>query len=890
MNWDDDTQVFARRGKKVIGPTTLLVLLASYRAGKVIASDEVAQSLDGPWCTLSSLLQQVTDSKTELQQSEDTPKEIETREESDPRVIFSRRKAIGLIAGAIVFVGFIIFGVILKQSYSTYAIRPADRVANDRSASDDAGADILEKTESDIADAAKDTLTDRIESPETVPEIHRDYRSLALLISSPYLKSSSLNVDFAPGELGRVLSSAVNSDHAPTREAALPLLVASKKIAEAVQAGNASMNESKQNINDVILGSLRGDFSQQYEHTYRTESGEQMTEIQSSDNTIDQLFFSMGSSLSARGQADALLNEAVGNFNLALTEAWRGIEARLSDIYTGRSSRLDTVKFFIDPPNPTNGTTGSMYLRHQEKLPLHDVTIVLEIVHFSAAPEVYCRQSLFVPIWEVDQIIELPKVLDRNCQTDEYRLGRPASARPSGIAPWLEGAGGIVSVEFGVWASEGSQATAVVRFPNALRDGAKWELASVERMLVRAEHLGRERDPSFRVTTLPDDWCSRALNRVDWLEPNPSPLRDAMEHARRDPAGFLEQTVVRQRSQLEQLSKPDCVYSVLIDSPVTAANGPSTDLEDKLALKFTSIQIDSGKVKAQLFSPRKLDQARTIKGGLQRDQFGQWILSFNIPGLAFSRTEQINNSASLLTTGGFLELVMYDRMWVGRFIPGNKQTSVPSPVQFDFRVFPNKFNQIRFFLDDSDELHRASRELAKMEPTAEEFAAISSQFPAGRKWSGTWKTVSDRDFNKEPQFRSFPQVFRAGLPSGQITLEIHSIDVNDGEFEAEIRVPQAEPSKSPKSRLPNRGTSPFGFGGTSAIKRQGRLSRDAKTRVWTFEVRSRGNQQIFSPTQLNPSTSEGGIVLSFYGDALRGRMEVPGAKGVLWVEVELLKK
>jgi hypothetical protein len=690
------------------------------------------------------------------------------------------------------------------------------------------------------------------------------------MISGPYALPGTGPTKMEPGELRRVLVQTAASDHAPTRAAAEPLLAAGRAVRDAVQTGAAVSDQSRQDLLDALWGSLRGDFSREVEREFRTSSGDLLFQTETVDDSADELFSAFAAGALSQARENARLEEAIAAFNRAMTDAWRTLEPRLPEIYAGRPEVPQAVVITIEPPTAPDGSGGAFRLRHRADRTLHDVTVVLAMVHFSAAPEVYSRQTLFIPEWEAGQAVDLPTMLQRNCPTEEYRQGRPYAARLPGLDPWLDGAGGVVAVDFSAWAAEGAQPSTLVHFPEAARAGARWELESVERVLFRATAEGTKRDPAFRLTALPDPWCQRALERVDRLAPPGDPVGESAALARRDPARFLDQARQIQAGQLARLAEPDSVFVLQLDGLAPSGGGQPGDENGRLALRFARVNPDSGQVAATLFAPGDGDNARRLDGTLGRDHFGRWVATFGFPRRTGATTDRLGVTAALLTGGGRIEVAHCGNTWAGRLALG-----------------ADRVGAVRLIPSEDPDLRRTSRALAEAEPKPEEVAALVATLQPGRTWKGTWKAVSDRDVTRESPFNGFPQAFQGGPPGGPLTLEIQELDAPSGALRAALTAPQPAPPQRRGQRLPGLGPMRFGSGGRSVGERRGTLEQDPRTRAWTLVLRSGGVERMFTPLQLNPETSSGLLTLRLEGSALRGRMEVPGANGKMWVEIEL---
>jgi hypothetical protein len=119
-------------------------------------------------------------------------------------------------------------------------------------------------------------------------------------------------------------------------------------------------------------------------------------------------------------------------------------------------------------------------------------------------------------------------------------------------------------------------------------------------------------------------------------------------------------------------------------------------------------------------------------------------------------------------------------------------------------------------------------------------------------------------------------------------MRVEEVDAGAGTIRVRVEAPQPAPPQRRGAGLPGGfGPMRFGGGGRPVGERRGAVVQDPRTRAWTVELRSGGVEKMFTPLQVNPETSSGTITLRVEEGALRGRMEVPGAGGRMWVEIEL---
>ncbi len=178
-------------------------------------------------------------------------------------------------------------------------------------------------------------------------------------------------------------------------------------------------------------------------------------------------------------------------------DCWNTLVPKLPEIYRGSPEGHDLIQFRITAPDAAARRGPQFAVVNTSRQTLTDVTLVLDLLHYSSAPESTVFQVFFIPVWQAGAEIRLPTAIAQNRHHGEMSKMRPANADPgpesalrgihgewvgansfhrggndpSGSDPtksWLAGVGGLVAVQASLWSAQANQPVQI--FP-ILRSG-----------------------------------------------------------------------------------------------------------------------------------------------------------------------------------------------------------------------------------------------------------------------------------------------------------------------------------------------------------------------------------------------------------------------------------
>lgn len=159
-------------------------------------------------------------------------------------------------------------------------------------------------------------------------------------------------------------------------------------------------------------------------------------------------------------------------------EAWNELLPKLPEIYPPAPSKGKLVGIEITPGGHDNEHPPGLAVTNQSGKTLTEVTLIVDLVHFTTAPEKTCREVFFIDEWKPNKTWYLPTEIYSNLPT----TGR---ARPTWYSPdgkslhkdkWLCGAGGAVEATLTLWSVELRQPEESVRLEVGAENAARWEL------------------------------------------------------------------------------------------------------------------------------------------------------------------------------------------------------------------------------------------------------------------------------------------------------------------------------------------------------------------------------------------------------------------------------
>ncbi len=210
----------------------------------------------------------------------------------------------------------------------------------------------------------------------------------------------------------------------------------------------------------------------------------------------------------------------------ARLDCWKTIAGRLPEVYSGSPQSVDLIQFRIMAPDAARKKPrGEFVVANSSGRTLTNVTLVLDLLHFSTAPDPSTFQAYLIPEWQAGEELRLPVFVWRNYESGEAGKSRPINADPlhtrekgdllTAESEWRAGLGGLVAVRASVWSAEAHHPARDFPFPDQALAGARWELGVALRLASNQLSLEVRKGVRKSELKLPDDfWEVRTAKRV----------------------------------------------------------------------------------------------------------------------------------------------------------------------------------------------------------------------------------------------------------------------------------------------------------------------------------------------------------------------------------------
>jgi hypothetical protein len=485
-----------------------------------------------------------------------------------------------------------------------------------------------------------------------------EYTELARALSNVYRADAS-GPDPAAGkpqttDLVGVIKRLEGAQH-PAVRAAVPRLEAGRVDAvKAVEDVKASADSARRNLEETLEAADRGEYTQKVERSWESvDTSGQVRTIHSTE-TVDNSGMPLFGAALLNGWVQAhapeqMRKRAAAAMEVARLETWDTLVPKLPEIYGDCPAGSGLVRFRISAPDAASNRPPEFAVTNASRHTLTDVTLVVDLLHFSTAPDPTVFQVYFIPQWKAGQELRLPAACVRNRRCEEYTKGRPTIANPDLDSrdaptnfvrnPWLAGLGGVVAVRAGLWAAEAQQPVQSFPFPEQALAGARWELGVATRLA--SSSLSRQAyfknlPPNAKPTLPPDDWEARAARRVLTFVPADSDLARQARLLLEDPVALFRQQTTTKGDLLLRMTEPGAVlvgewkfevkgFGIGVPANVQQAASRRQDKTGRIALRIDSRK-DDGTVTATLYDPDQPTRKRQLTGGQYIKEFAR--LSF----------------------------------------------------------------------------------------------------------------------------------------------------------------------------------------------------------------------------------------------------------------------
>ena len=258
----------------------------------------------------------------------------------------------------------------------------------------------------------------------------------------------------------------------------------------------------------------------------------------------------------------------------ARVDCWNTLVPKLPEIYRGSPESNDLIQFRITAPDAAARRQTQFAVVNTSRQTLTDVTLVLDLLHYSTAPEPTVFQVFFIPVWQAGEEFRLPTAIAQNRHHGEMSKMRPVNADPgpasalwgihgewvgpealhrggndpSGSDPtksWLAGVGGLVAVQASLWSAQANQPVHIFPFPDQALAGARRELDAATRLaanLIPMMMRNKKLPPNAKFTLPADFWEVRAAKRVLTFVPPDSDLARRANLLIDDPVQLIRET------------------------------------------------------------------------------------------------------------------------------------------------------------------------------------------------------------------------------------------------------------------------------------------------------------------------------------------------------------
>ncbi len=675
----------------------------------------------------------------------------------------------------------------------------------------------------------------------------------------------------------------------------------------------------------IYSAAERGEFKGKVERTeiVRNSDGttRMVTKSQEVDNTMMATMF--GKALNGMTRATAernILRQTAFAMEQSRISAWNVLLPRLKNIYKNDAKLGNTLSFKIVPPDEKSGTKTRFIARNEGKTTLTNVTLILELVHFSTAPETTSLRVVFIPNLEGGSSIELAPDLIRNCLTEEYSMGRPIEAEPNiprvrekptikNFQFTLGGVGGIVELKSTIYTEQGNQPERSLKFPRQAEEGGEWEIESLYRimsMLIKDSN-SKIATPKEAFARIVGNWGERVSRRIPKFLPADSESVKRAKLALENPDEFYQDCVKRADKLAAKTIVPGAMYKgdwKLIR--ITDDPEPTQISRGELIVRIETTNPETNSVTISVFDPANPERLLHRSGRVQTAIDGTKELYFaraiaavdprdrrNVPSVA-QQAQQRRESTPIRPV---------DKASV-RFISSN-------PI-FTLVLEQSKLTGEANFLDDqflislkpvSDpELAKALTLATKKEQESIALAAQKKQeliVLAAQKerdfytelttvvYEGEWQLAFDKSISTRNSpmgmFGSNKELASPDQYRGKTTLRFEGIKAETGEFTAVFTAPM---QGSVVLRRPGSITSPVT--GKRIYEMKSLLTADSIKRVSERALFVNTFTKNFTLEEVDLRTATGPLMLEGDGKGLIGKLKPSYADPkMIWLDLKL---
>lgn len=316
----------------------------------------------------------------------------------------------------------------------------------------------------------------------------QDYRELARFISQDYLLSGS-QVEADPS-LAAIERLSKGSGEKEVQRAATLIAKGLELAADNTGSAARAIKDAERRAGDTLDAAGRGEFTRKevyYDYDDRGNLRKREVEI---DESLLPVATSLGAMSLTREAAPEM--EAIRR-RIALDgsriRAWDEVLPTLAERFSGplTNKPLVAIEYLNDGPNgrplpqtpksqipfmPSAADTfrGRFVAKNVANRDLHNVTLLVDMYHFSTLPEVTLRHVYFIPEWKPGSKLEFSRsfLVDLKRGGKKYKVRALETDGPYGppiVNPELSRMAGVVRMEATLWSDEARQSPTRIELP-----------------------------------------------------------------------------------------------------------------------------------------------------------------------------------------------------------------------------------------------------------------------------------------------------------------------------------------------------------------------------------------------------------------------------------------
>lgn len=502
------------------------------------------------------------------------------------------------------------------------------------------------------------------------------YAALARLVSQDF-KLGGRHFDFYP-KAAAVLQAAEGAPEEQLKQAAGVMAAGLDQEERLFKERLVRLDERKRSAERMLQNAREGRYVRTETYLDYDASGNlREFEVQHDDSHLYMLV-AQNASMMANNTSEATLAEdaaieARGIAERSRARAWDHL-LPLAEKFAGAVSAKPLVELRYEPgPIPkrephertnfgfSQRFAGKHVATNVSGKTLHNVSLAVDFVHFSTAPDATLRHVYFLPTWKAGAAVELSRYFFQDPKRAGVRYHVPLfdGNRNEDRGPEVEffEMAGVVRLDASVWADEARQAT--VRTDSPKRAAAVFELLlEAAEKEIASPHAVAEASPFYE--NLPAIKMVRAAQAKRGEKPKtPTQLTQAMVAqllrpipevlpADSEMGAYARKLIADFRPLREQVLKKRQADLLASFAPGRRYEGTSGGFSwPKFGLLFVACDAKGEKIRAELYDPDKPEALRPLAGSIDFDaRLKQKVLVLKPVAPTQGEPNQPNNPAS----------------------------------------------------------------------------------------------------------------------------------------------------------------------------------------------------------------------------------------------------